>query len=162
VRHLIAVVLAPLISGCGLLFSSYNVKPYDEINVFPSSSYGRYVLQVRYHVTRRGGNVHDITDLSKFEEDVSELLYVNSLQGKVTADAIVYKLFRGDTLSRVIRGYIEFDSGFVTINLEKPIYESGTPTNNWDAYRFNGTYRLKLAPNLPSERTPAGAAQFKR
>ena len=146
-RHLIAMALILLLNGCGLLFSAYEEKPYEEVMVFPSDAYGSYALQIAFHVTRRGGNVHDFNDLSKTEENRADWLYLNSLEGRVNADAIVYKLFRGDTLLRPLRGSVEFSNGSIMINLQTPIYKDGKLTNHWAPYKFNGIYRLKLAPN---------------
>jgi hypothetical protein len=89
VRYMIAAVAIFLISGCGLLFSSYDEKSYNEITVFPSNVFGRYALKISFHVTRRGGNVHDFNNLSKYEEDRAEWLYLHTLQGKITDDGIV-------------------------------------------------------------------------
>jgi hypothetical protein len=141
------VILGLAIGGCGLVLSSYDEKPYGEINVSSSSTIGRYALPIRYHITRRGGNVHDFNDLSKYEEDRTEWLYLDSLSGKISANAIVYKLFAGDKMTRPIQGYIEISDNLVKINLEMPVYENGKATDKWTNYKFNGTYRMNRAPN---------------
>lgn len=170
-RYVTAAALALLLTGCGLLFSSYRETPYNEIVVFPSNSYTTYfasksysafALQIRYQIAGRGGNVHHFSSLEKYEMDWEDWLYLDSLQGKVAVDKVGHKLGYKDVRVSKARGYAEFHDGFVTVNVEVPVYKTDRPreqtvdTSEWAPYKFNGVYGLRMHPSVTNEGTGTG------
>lgn len=170
-RYVTVTVLTLLLAGCGLMFSSYRERPYDEIVVFPSKSYttffasksySTFALQIRYQIAGRGGNAHQFSSLQKYEIDWEDWLYLDSLQGKLAVDKVGHKTGYKEVSVSKARGYAEFHNGVVTVNVEVPVYktdkarEHAGDTVEWVPYKFNGAYRLRIHPSMTLEGATAG------
>jgi hypothetical protein len=128
-------------------------KAYEPVVVEASTyPYGKFVLCVLHH-EHSYGNKEQISEfLTRTDRDEADLFFTNSHHGRVDGADLSYKLFGGDNMTRPIRGYVDFGENSVTIALEMPVYNNGSPTTRWRKYDFNGTHRLKLDLDLSSKK----------
>ncbi|MEO6454961.1 MAG: hypothetical protein ABIN97_12845 [Ginsengibacter sp.] len=124
-------------------------KSYNEIIAYRYSNF-KYELQLKYHTTGRG-NIHQL-NLSKYEYDRSDWIYLNSLNGKINADSLVFTNYQRKTeypwKQSALKGDIQFPNDTtVKLNFQLPIYDDSAKIISYVPYRFNGIYKLIIKQN---------------
>ena len=117
-------------------------KPYNEINIYKYSNGYKYEVQIKYH-TKGRGNIHNF-NLKKYEYDGSDWLYLNTINGKLCPDSLLFTQFQRKTDSswaaKNLKGYIEFVNDSLYIDLY--FYNQENPNEKDLPYKFNGKYRV--------------------
>ena len=81
-RVLLIGLLIIFVGGC------YNKETISTSVLVRKTSKPKYEIQIKKHIEGRG-NIHTLS-LSKYEYDNSDWIYVNSLEGKISAKDIVF------------------------------------------------------------------------
>ena len=144
-RTLLIIVTYLLISSI-LISCGSTSTPYPEIIAYKYRDFN-YELQLKYHVKGRG-NVHTLS-LSKYEFDVSNWIYLNSLKGQIETDSLALTYEQRKTeypwKQRGLKGNVTFmNDTTVKINLQLAGYDDSDKIIGYGPYEFNGTYKLRV------------------
>lgn len=129
----------------GLTSSCYMTsKPYSEINVYKYSNGYKYEVQIKYQ-TKGRGNIHNF-NLKKYEYKGYDWFYVNTINGRLYPDSLLFTQFQRKTDSpwavKNLKGYIEFVND--SLNIDLYFYNQENPNEKELPYEFNGKYRVKI------------------
>lgn len=150
------LALAVSLSSC----FSYQESTFPDV-VVRESDISKYEVQIRKHVRGRG-SLHSIS-FSKFEYDQSDWLYLDSVEGIVEADALVFtrhwRCVKYPWSDSNLKGTVEFKEGTLVIALERPWYEDGKTMTGYRPLDINGTYTVNFQNTRfePSEADRNGA-----
>ena len=138
-RFCYLIVTSLLLFSCG-----WTSKPASEIIAYKYHDF-TYELQLKYH-TKGRGNVHQL-NLSKYEFDESDWIYLNAISGIVNADSLIFTHYQRKTKypwnQSALKGNVEFtNDSTIKIDLQIPHYNGTSKIQAYGSYEFNGTYKL--------------------
>jgi hypothetical protein len=137
-RIIIFAVLLIIISSC------YNTKKVVEINAYNSKA-TKYEIQIKTYSSGRG-NVHNPFSFSKYELNDNEWLYVNSINGILPADSIIFTYVQRHTKFpwsyTNLKGFVSF--GNDSIELKLAFYDRENIKAKDLPYEFKGKYKLNV------------------
>jgi len=127
-----------------LLSSCYRSTKLIGITAYNCNIY-KYEIQIKTHTEGRG-SIHNPFDLTKYELDDYEWIYVNSIKGQVPSDSIAFtyeqRRIKYPWRKTNLYGYIGFSNDSIFIDLH--FYDREDTTRNDLPYTYNGKYKLKV------------------
>ncbi len=137
-RIKIFAVILIIISSCS------NSKKVVEINAYNCKA-TKYEIQIKTYSAGRG-NIHNPFSFSKYDLNDNEWLYVNSINGIIPADSIIFTYVQRRTefpwSSTNLRGFVSFGSDSIEFKLA--FYDRENIKAKDSPYEFNGKYKLNV------------------
>ena len=135
------VALVVLLNGC------YHEDSFEsEVIIRPGTKGFNYELQIKVHSEARG-NPHNPFDWKVHNWDHSYWLYVNTIEGTISAGDLVltpyWRCLEYPWNYRDVKGGIELQHGRITIKLDMPRYEVNTLIGH-APLEANGTYTIRV------------------
>jgi hypothetical protein len=128
-----------------LFFSSCNRNEtlFNEVIVHDrEGEFQEIELKIKYN--GQGPNIHNFT-WDKYDTILPIWIYVTEIHGRVYGENIRISPMRGFTeINESLKGYIDFDSTSMIINLQQPHYPDGYTLDHYEPSEYNGTYQLKF------------------
>jgi hypothetical protein len=118
--------------------------PFKEVVVHGTKENYRE-LELKVNRKGQGWSIHNFT-WDTYDINDSYWIYVRRINGRVPGKNIAISVQRNSMyIDKNDRGYIDFDSLTMTINLEKAAYKDGVTLDHWEPFEFNETYKLKFS-----------------
>jgi hypothetical protein len=121
-------------------------KLYKNVLAYRYSNY-RYEIQLKIQVRGRG-NFHSpllLTSIVPYRIKDYDWIYTDTIDKRLDAKSIIFTHEQREIMypwsQDEIKGYIDFKSDSIIINLLFPHYEGDT-LDHWEPYEFNGIYKL--------------------
>ncbi len=102
-------------------------------------------LELKVNRKGQGWSIHNFS-WDSYNVNESYWIYVPKISGRVAGgDVSISNLVNFIHPDKNDKGFIDFDSTTITINLEKALYPNHKTVDGWEPLKLNGTYKLKFA-----------------
>jgi hypothetical protein len=118
--------------------------PFSEVIVHGTKEKYRE-LELKVNRTVHSWSIHNFS-WDSYNVNDSYWIYVPKISGRVFGSdlsiSVTHDFIYPDENDK---GFIDFDSTTMTINIEEALYPDGRTVDGWKPFKLNGTYKLKFA-----------------
>ena len=102
-------------------------------------------LELKVNRKGQGWSIHNFS-WNSYNVNESYWIYLPKIEGRVSgSDVSISNLKNFKHPDKNDKGFIDFDSTTIIINIEEALYSNGETADGWEPFKLNGTYKVRFA-----------------